>query len=86
MQQFTKGALWGIVPSILFFVKALLCFRKGLPLSAVLVSSFGARLRAALFHQLLLKGTSSSGLHLTWGSSGRVLFLNSIANAWTNGK
>jgi uncharacterized membrane protein (GlpM family) len=55
MQQFTKGALWGIVPSILFFFVALLCFKRGLPLSVVLVSSFGAWLSAALVHQWLLK-------------------------------
>ena len=55
MQQFTRGALWGIVPSILFFVVALLCFKRGLPLSIVLVSSFGAWLGAALVHQWLLK-------------------------------
>jgi uncharacterized membrane protein (GlpM family) len=55
MQQFTKGALWGIVPSILFFVVALLCFRKGISLPLALVSSFGAWLGAALVHQLLLK-------------------------------
>jgi uncharacterized membrane protein (GlpM family) len=55
MQQFTKGALWGIVPSILFFVVALLCFKRGLPLSLVLVSSFGAWLGAAVVHQWLLK-------------------------------
>jgi uncharacterized membrane protein (GlpM family) len=55
MQQFAKGALWGIVPSILFFVVALLCFKRGLPLSIVLVSSFGAWLGAALVHQWLLK-------------------------------
>lgn len=55
MQQLTKGALWGIVPSILFFVVALLCFRRGLPLTIVLVSSFGAWLGAALVHQWLLK-------------------------------
>jgi hypothetical protein len=42
MQQFARGALWGIVPSILFFVVALLCFKQGLPLPTVLVSSFGA--------------------------------------------
>jgi uncharacterized membrane protein (GlpM family) len=55
MQQFAKGALWGIVPSILFFVVALLCFKRGFPLSIVLVSSFGAWLGAALVHQWLLK-------------------------------
>ena len=31
MQNFTKGALWGILPSILFFLVAFLCFRKHLP-------------------------------------------------------
>jgi uncharacterized membrane protein (GlpM family) len=55
MQQFTKGALWGIVPSILFFLVALLCFKRGFPLSIVLISSFGAWLGAALVHQWLLK-------------------------------
>lgn len=55
MQQFTKGALWGILPSILFFVVALLCFRKNLPLPAVLASSFGAWLAAAIVHQCLLR-------------------------------
>ena len=55
MQQFTKGALWGILPSILFFVVALFCFKKQLPLPIVLGSSFGAWLGAALVHQWLLK-------------------------------
>jgi len=55
MQQFTKGALWGIVPGILFFVVALICFKRVLPLSIVLVSSFGVWLGAALVHHWLLK-------------------------------
>jgi uncharacterized membrane protein (GlpM family) len=55
MQQFTKGALWGIVPSVLFFAVALACFRKGISLPMALFSSFGAWLGAALFHQWLLK-------------------------------
>ena len=55
MQQFARGALWGILPSILFFVVALLCLKRGLPLPIVLVSSFGAWLGAALVHQWLLK-------------------------------
>ena len=55
MQQFTKGALWGILPSILFFVVACFCFRKNLPLPAVLASSFGAWLGAAIVHQWLLR-------------------------------
>lgn len=55
MQQFTKGALWGLVPTILFFLVAFLCYRKGLTLPLVLAASFGAWLAAAVVHQLALK-------------------------------
>jgi len=55
MQSFTKGALWGILPSILFFLMAFFCFRKHLPLSIVLVSSFSVWLAAAFVHQWILK-------------------------------
>ncbi len=55
MQDFTRGALWGILPSILFFLVAFFCFKKHLPLPVVLVSSFGVWLGAALVHQWVLK-------------------------------
>ena len=55
MQQFTWGALWGLLPTMLFFLAAYLCFRKGLPLSLVLVASFGTWLAAAVVHQWALK-------------------------------
>ena len=55
MQDFVKGALWGILPSILFFLVAFLCFKKQWPLSMVLVSSFGVWLAAAFVHQWFLK-------------------------------
>jgi len=55
MQDFTRGALWGILPSILFFLVAFFCFKKHLPLPIVLVSSFGVWLGAALVHQWVLK-------------------------------
>lgn len=55
MEAFTKGALWGILPSILFFLVALLCFKKQLPLLIVLCLSFGVWLVAALVHQWVLK-------------------------------
>ena len=55
MQNFAKGALWCILPSILFFLVALLCFRKHLPLAVVLVSSFAAWTAAAVVHQWVLK-------------------------------
>ncbi len=55
MQTFAKGALWGILPSILFFVAALLCFRKGFPLALVLCAGFGVWLAGAAVHQWCLK-------------------------------
>jgi len=55
MQEFTKGALWGILPSILFFVAAFLCFKKHCSLPIVLLSSFGVWLVAAFIHQWVLK-------------------------------
>lgn len=55
MQDFAKGALWGILPSVLFFLVALFCFKKQLPLSVVLISSFGLWSAAAFVHQLVLK-------------------------------
>ena len=55
MQGFAKGAIWGILPSILFFVVALLCFRKQLPLPLVLAASFGVWVLGAAVHQWLLR-------------------------------
>jgi uncharacterized membrane protein (GlpM family) len=55
MQRFAKGALWGILPSILFFLVAFFCFKKGFSLPMVLVSSFGVWLAAAFVHQWVLK-------------------------------
>lgn len=55
MQAFARGALWGILPSILFFVVALLCFKKRLSLPLVLCLSFGVWLAAASVHQWALK-------------------------------
>ena len=55
MQGFAKGALWGILPSILFFIVALFCFKKQIPLPGVLSASFGIWLLAAIVHQWLLR-------------------------------
>lgn len=55
MQNFAKGAVWGILPSILFFLVALLCFKKNLPLPIVLISSFGVWLASAFVHQWVLR-------------------------------
>jgi uncharacterized membrane protein (GlpM family) len=55
MQSFTKGALWGILPSILFYLVAFFCFKRNLPLPIVLIASFGVWLCAAFVHQWILK-------------------------------
>jgi len=55
MQRFAKGALWGILPSILFFLVAFLCFRRNLHLWVVLPAGFGAWLAGAFVHQWILK-------------------------------
>ena len=55
MQNLAKGALWGILPSILFFLVALVCFRKQWPLPVVLGLSFAAWTGAAVVHQWFLR-------------------------------
>jgi uncharacterized membrane protein (GlpM family) len=55
VQRFVKGALWGILPSVLFFLVAFFCLRKEINLTGVLAASFSAWLVAAIVHQLALK-------------------------------
>ena len=55
MQRFAQGALWGILPSILFFFVASICFKWNLSLPIVLIASFGVWLCAAAIHQWILK-------------------------------
>ena len=54
MTDYTKGALWGILPSILFFLVAFVCFRKHLSIWLVLCASFAVWVIAAAVHQWLL--------------------------------
>ncbi|AJE02075.1 DUF3147 family protein [Geobacter pickeringii] len=55
MEGYTKGVLWGIIPTILFFVAALFLFRRQFPLPVVLTASFGVWLAGAAVHQYFLK-------------------------------
>lgn len=55
MEDFARGALWGILPSILFFLAALFCLKKNLPLPLVLLISFGIWTGAASLHQWFLR-------------------------------
>ncbi len=54
MSDFARGALWGIVPSILFFISLYLCFSRHYPLAVVISVSFCVWLTGAFIHQLLL--------------------------------
>ncbi len=54
MQNYSKGVLWGIIPSTLFFGVALLCFYKRMSIYAVLAASSFVWLAAAAVHQWLL--------------------------------
>ncbi len=55
MEVFAKGAFWGILPSLLFFIVAFICFKKQLSLPVTLLASFLAWGVAALVHQIILK-------------------------------
>lgn len=55
MVSFAKGALWGMLPSLLFFLVAFFCFKKGCSLPLALGSSFLVWLAAAAVHHALLK-------------------------------
>jgi uncharacterized membrane protein (GlpM family) len=55
MSNYCSGALLGIIPTVLFFLTALTCFRRHLPLWAVLSASFAVWLLGAFAHQWLLR-------------------------------
>ena len=55
MRAFSKGAVWGVLPSIAFYLVAFLCFRRELSLAVTLLASFGAWSAAAIVHQLVLE-------------------------------
>ncbi len=54
MESYTKGALWGIIPSVFFFAVAYLCFHKHLSLPFALSAGFGTWFIGALIHQWFL--------------------------------
>lgn len=55
MQGYVRGALFGIVPTALFFAAAYCGYRKGWPLPAILACGFCAWGLAALLHQWWLR-------------------------------
>ena len=54
LEGYTKGALWGIGPTILFFLSAYICFHFHLSLALVLAVSFSVWLVGACIHQCFL--------------------------------
>lgn len=54
MEDFTKAALWGIIPSTLFFLAVYVCFKHHYPFSVVLSAGFGSWLIGACVHQYFL--------------------------------
>ena len=53
--DYTRGVLWGILPTIGFFVAAFLCLRKEIELPVVLAVAGAVWLGGALLHQYLLR-------------------------------
>jgi len=51
---YTQGALWGIVPSILFFAAAYLCLKGRMSLPVALTAASGVWLIGAIVHQRVL--------------------------------
>lgn len=55
LTAYTRGALGGIVPTILFFGAVYLCLRKGIGLPVALTTGGGVWLGGALLHLWLLR-------------------------------
>ena len=54
MEGYTRGALWGIAPTILFFLSACICFHMHFPLARALAISFSVWFMGACIHQMFL--------------------------------
>ena len=52
---YTRGVLWGIIPTILFFAAAHFCFLRELPLPWALAAGFAVWLAGACVHQWLVR-------------------------------
>ncbi len=55
LADYAKGALWGIIPTFLFFAVAWLCLRRGIALPLTLTAAFGVWLGGAALHQWLVR-------------------------------
>ncbi|SNB46867.1 DUF3147 family protein [Geobacter sp. DSM 9736] len=55
LTDYTRGVLWGIIPTILFFAVVLFCFRRSMPLGVAIGTGAAVWLAAASLHQWLLR-------------------------------
>ncbi len=55
MAGYTRGVLWGIIPTVLFFAAAYFCFRRQFSLPAALSAGFCLWLAGAAVHQWLVR-------------------------------
>jgi hypothetical protein len=55
LSDYTRGVLWGILPTIAFFVTTSLCLHKGIAFPVVLAIAGTFWLVGALLHQYLLR-------------------------------
>jgi uncharacterized membrane protein (GlpM family) len=55
ISDYTKGVLWGIIPTIVFFAAAYACLRRGMGLPGALLAGGVFWLGGALLHQWFLR-------------------------------
>ncbi|MFP4164303.1 MAG: DUF3147 family protein [Chitinispirillaceae bacterium] len=55
MMEYSRGALYGVIPTFIFYITALFCFSRNLPLATTLLISSSLWFCGALVHQLVLK-------------------------------
>ena len=55
IDAYLKGAIWGIVPSVLFFVAALICLKRDVSMTAALAISFGVWVAGGVVHQIIMR-------------------------------
>ena len=53
--SYTRGVLWGIIPTILFFLAVQFCFRRQFPFPLALTAGFAVWLAGAAVHQWLVR-------------------------------
>lgn len=53
--SYSKGAAFGVLPSLFFSLSAMFCFKKGWPLSVTMAISFIVWFLGAIIHQSVLR-------------------------------